>query len=157
MIMTDKEIKEGADQGVSMTYMDLIQRLQQEKELVERLNAHLQRELDLITEGNVQTLEESMPAKQKLLKGIADNRQDGEEPQGEPLPEQAQRIRALRQELAGLWKKASGLNEISKNLVNQRLFEINDQLEIFFAGLKDGYSKDGRKSTLSLHTIKTGA
>ena len=67
-----------------MTYADLIQRLQQEKELVERLNAHLQRELDLITEGNVQTLEESMPAKQKLLMGIADNRQGDEEPQGEP-------------------------------------------------------------------------
>jgi hypothetical protein len=140
-----------------MTYADVIQRLQQEKELVERLNTHLQSELDLITEGNVQTLEESMPAKQKLLKGIADNRQGDEEPQGEPWPEQAQIIRTLQQDLVGLWKKASGLNDISKNLVNQRLFEINDQLEIFFAGLKDGYTRDGKKSAVSLHTIKTGA
>jgi hypothetical protein len=140
-----------------MTYADLIQRLQQEKELVERLNAHLQRELDLITEGNVQTLEESMPAKQKILMSIADNRQGDKEPQGEPLPEQAQIIRTFRHGLVRLWKKASGLNEISKKLVNQRLFEINDQLEIFFAGLKDGYTRDGKKSAISLHTIKTGA
>lgn len=124
---------------------------------MERLIAHLHRELDLITEGNVQTLEESMPAKQKLLMGIADNRQGDEQLQGDPRPEQAQVIRTLQQDLVGLWKKASGLNEISKKLVNQRLFEINDQLEIFFAGLKDGYTRDGKKSAVSLHTIKTGA
>jgi hypothetical protein len=143
--------------GSFMTHADVIQRLQQEKELVERLNAHLQRELDLITEGNVQILEESMSSKQKLLKGIADNRQGDEEPMEEPWPEQEQRIRILRQDLSMLWKKASGLNEISKKLVTQRLFEINDQLEIFFAGLRDGYSRDGKKSAVSLHTIKTGA
>jgi hypothetical protein len=142
--------------GSFMTHTDFIQRLQQEKELVERLNAHLQRELDLITEGNVQILEESMSSKQKLLKGIADNRGD-EEPMEEPWPEQEQRIRILKQDLTILWKKASGLNEISKKLVTQRLFEINDQLEIFFAGLRDGYSRDGKKSAVSLHTIKTGA
>jgi hypothetical protein len=143
--------------GSFMTHTDFIQRLQQEKELVERLNAHLQRELDLITEGNVQILEESMSSKQKLLKGIADNRQGDEEPMEEPWPEQEQRIRILKQDLTILWKKASGLNEISKKLVTQRLFEINDQLEIFFAGLRDGYSRDGKKSAVSLHTIKTGA
>jgi hypothetical protein len=150
-------MKTDMTRGSFMTYTDFIQRLQQEKELVERLNAHLQRELDLITEGNVQILEESMSSKQKLLKGIADNRQGDEEPMEEPRPEQEQRIRILKQDLTILWKKASGLNEISKKLVTQRLFEINDQLEIFFAGLRDGYSRDGKKSAVSLHTIKTGA
>lgn len=140
-----------------MTYADLIQRLQKEKELVEKLNTHLKKELDLISEGDVQAIEESMPLKQKLMKNIAHNRKDNETPQGEPLPDQAHMIRTLQQELIRLWKKATGMNETSKNLVNQRLFEINDQLEVFFAGLKDGYSRDGRKSGVSAHTIKTGA
>lgn len=141
-----------------MTYADMIQRLQKEKGLVESLNSHLEKELDLISEGDVQTLEESMPHKLKLIRGIADNRAGDEEvPEGEPLPDQAQMIRALQQELIVLWKKASGFNDISKKLVNQRLFEINDQLEIFFAGLKDGYSRDGKRSAACYHTIKTGA
>jgi hypothetical protein len=140
-----------------MTYADMIQRLQKEKELVESLNSHLEKELDLISDGDVQTLEESMPHKLKLIKGIADNRAGDDVPQGEPLPGQAQMIRTLQQELIVLWKKASGFNEISKKLVNQRLFEINDQLEIFFAGLKDGYSRDGKRSAVCSHTIKTGA
>lgn len=139
-----------------MTYADIIRRLEKEKELVENLNVLLQTELDLISAGDVQKLEESMPAKQKILKGIADNRKDNDTPLGDPLPEQAQAMRTLQQELIGLWKKASGLNEISKNLVNQRLFEINEQLEIFFDGLKEGYSRDGKRSSGSLHTIKTG-
>lgn len=140
-----------------MTYADMIQRLQKEKELVESLNSHLEKELDLISEDDVQTLEESMPHKLKLIRGVADNRAGDEAPMGEPLPGQAQIIRTLQQELIVLWKKASGFNEISKKLVNQRLFEINDQLEIFFAGLKDGYSRDGKRSAACSHTIKTGA
>ena len=140
-----------------MTYADLIQRLQNERDLVERLNDHLQKELDLISAGDVQTLEESMPLKQKLIRGIAEIRGGNETPAGDPMPEEAHAMRTLQQELIGLWKKAIGLNEISKNLVNQRLFEINDQLEIYFSGLKEGYSKDGRKSSIRTHTIKTGA
>jgi hypothetical protein len=140
-----------------MTYTDVIEKLQQEKELVAKLNAHLQMELEFISGGNVQMLEESMPAKQKLLRVIAEVRRSNEVPPGEPMPEHAKTIRTLQQDLVVLWKTASGLNDLSKQFVNQRLSEIDDQLEIFFAGLKDGYSKDGKKSSISLHTIKTGA
>ena len=139
-----------------MTYADMIQMLQREKELVEKLNVYLQKELDLITKGDVQSLEESMPPKQKILRSIADNRNTAGTPDGDPLPEEAKNMRSLKNELIVLWKKAGGLNETAKKLVNQRLFDINDQLEIFFAGLKDGYSKDGRRSSASPHTIKTG-
>jgi hypothetical protein len=140
-----------------MTYADIIQRLQQEKELVEKLNTHMQMELELISSGDVQSLEESMPAKQKLLKSIAEVREDNEVPEGEPMPEHAKTIRGLQQDLVILWKKVSGLNDLSKQLVTQRLNEIDDQLEIFFASLKEGYSRDGKKSSIALHTIKTGA
>ncbi|HVN70664.1 MAG TPA: hypothetical protein VMU10_01470 [Desulfomonilia bacterium] len=137
--------------------MALIEMMQREKDLVEKLNKHLQKELDLISEGDIQTLEESMPHKQKLLKGIIENREGSDTPQGEPMPEYAEMMRSLQQDLVVLWKMASGLNDLSKQFVVQRLNEIDDQLEIFFAGLKDGYSKDGKKSSISLHTIKTGA
>jgi len=140
-----------------MTYVALIEMMQREKDLVEKLNKHLQKELDLISEGDIQTLEESMPHKQKLLKGIIENREGSDTPQGEPMPEYAEMMRSLQQDLVVLWKMASGLNDLSKQFVVQRLNEIDDQLEIFFAGLKDGYSKDGKKSSISLHTIKTGA
>jgi len=140
-----------------MTYKEKIAMMQREKELVEKLNTHLQNELDLISEGNVQSLEDSMPSKQKLLKSIIKNREDSDMPQEEPMPEHADMMKSLEQDLVVLWKKASALNDISKKFVSQRLNEIDNQLKIFFTGLKGGYSKDGRKASVSLHTIKIGA
>lgn len=139
-----------------MSYEDMIGRLEREKELVVQLNAHLQKELDLISEGNVQMLEDSMPAKQKIIKSIAANREGSGTPSSEPGPEEARRMRSLQQDLVRLWKKASGLNDLSKQMVNQRLSEIDEEVQAFFSGLKESYSRDGKKSAISLHTIKTG-
>ncbi len=140
-----------------MTYMDVIARLEQEKELVGRLNAHLQEELDLIASDDVLALEDSMPAKQKIIRSIADIRKETRMPASEPAPEDALRMRSLQQDLVRLWKKATGLNEISKRMVTQRLTEIDDSVQTFFTGLKESYTRDGRKAAISLHTIKTGA
>ncbi|HOS96420.1 MAG TPA: flagellar export chaperone FlgN [Deltaproteobacteria bacterium] len=140
-----------------MTYADIIKGLERERELVEELNAHLQKELDLIASGDVQVLEESMPAKQRIIKNIASNRKKADMPSHDPSPEDAKRMRKLQQELVRSWKKASGLNEISKQMVTQRLTDIDGAVQSFFGGLKERYSRDGRKSAISLHTIKTGA
>ena len=116
MIITDKDNEDGQDQGVDMTHTDFIQRLQLEKELVERLNAHLQRELDLITEGNVQTLEESMPSKQKLLKGIADNRQGQEEPKESLGLSRHKECGHLKRIWSGSGKRQAGLTRFPRSL-----------------------------------------
>lgn len=140
-----------------MTYADVIRRLEQEKELVGRLNTHLQEELDLIASDNVQALEDSMPAKQKIIRSIADIRKETQMPSSEPTPEDALLMRSLQQDLVRRWKKATGLNEISKQMVTQRLSEIDGSVQAFFTGLKESYTRDGRKAAISLHTIRTGA
>ncbi|HPI94018.1 MAG TPA: flagellar export chaperone FlgN [Deltaproteobacteria bacterium] len=140
-----------------MTYTDMIARLEQEKELVGKLNALLQQELDLIASDEVQALEESMPAKRKVIRSIAEMRRNAQTPSSEPSPEEAKRMRILQQDLVRLWKKATGLNDISKRMVTQRLSEIDDAVQSFFTGLKESYTRDGRKAAISLHTIKTGA
>ena len=138
-----------------MTYAEVIERLEREKVLIGELNAHLEQELECISRGDVQVLEETMPHKQKIIKSIAENRND-EIPQADPEPEDVKRVRSLQQDLMKLWRKATGLNNLSRSLVSQRLSEIEDQIEIFFAGLRSGYTRDGKKSSMGLHTIKTG-
>jgi hypothetical protein len=138
-----------------MTYAEVIERLEREKVLIGELNAHLEQELECISRGDVQVLEETMPHKQKIIKSIAENRND-EIPQADPEPEEVKRVRSLQQDLIKLWRKATGLNNLSRSLVTQRLSEIEDQIEIFFAGLRNGYTRDGKKTSMGLHTIKTG-
>ncbi len=138
-----------------MTYAEVIERLEREKVLIGELNAHLEQELECISRGDVQALEETMPHKQKIIKSIAENRND-EIPQADPGPEEVKRVRSLQQDLMKLWRKATGLNNLSRSLVTQRLSEIEDQIEIFFAGLRSGYTRDGKKTSMGLHTIKTG-
>jgi hypothetical protein len=72
-------------------------------------------------------------------------------------PKEARRMRKLQQELVRVLEEGLGLNEISKQMVTQRLTDIDGAVQSFFGGLKERYSKDGRKSAISLHTIKTGA
>lgn len=138
-----------------MTYAEVIERLEREKVLIGELNAHLEQELECISRGDVQALEETMPHKQKIIKSIAENRNE-EMPQADPGPEEVKRVRSLQQDLMKLWRKATGLNNLSRSLVTQRLSEIEDQIEIFFAGLRSGYTRDGKKTSMGLHTIKTG-
>lgn len=140
-----------------MTYTDVIKRMEREKDLMAELNAHLQQELELIASDNVQALEDSMPLKQKIIRSIADSRQEQQMPSSEPAPEEARQMRSLQQDLVRLWKKAVGLNDIAKKMVTQRLSEIDNTVQSFFSGLKEGYTREGRKSSISLHTIKTGA
>jgi FlgN protein len=138
-----------------MTYAEVIERLEREKVLIGELNAHLEQELECISRGDVQALEETMPNKQKIIKSIAENRNE-EMPQADPGPEEVKRVRSLQQDLMKLWRKATGLNNLSRSLVTQRLSEIEDQIEIFFAGLRSGYTRNGKKTSMGLHTIKTG-
>ncbi len=147
----------GHGSGGCMTYAEMISKLEREKELIEDLNKRLEQEVAFIVGGDVQSLEETMPHKQKLIKNIAENRAEKEDlPRNDPEPEDADRIRLLQQDLSGLWKKTTGLNELSKSLVQQRLTDIDAQLEVFFTGMKKGYSRDGKKSSFDTHTIKTG-
>jgi hypothetical protein len=150
-------ILSGHDSGGCMTYAEMITRLEREKELIEDLNKRLEQEVAFIVSGEVQSLEETMPHKQKIIKNIAQNRGEKDDlPRNDPEPADANRIRLLQRDLTGLWKKATGLNELSKSLVSQRLSDIDAQLEVFFTGMKKGYSRDGKKSSLDTHTIKTG-
>jgi len=141
-----------------MTYPEGIERLEREKELLEELVIQLEKELTSISQGNVQLLEESMPFKQRLIKSIAELREGTEVPCSGPVPEYTKRMRSLQQELMVLWKKATGLNDLSKKFVSQKLSEIEAQIDILFTGLKkDGYTKAGKKSAIPSHTIKAGA
>lgn len=150
-------ILSGQGRGEIMTHTEMITRLEREKELIEDLNRRLEQELDLISRGDVQALEDSLPAKEKIIRSIALNRGDNEKPQTEPDPEHAAKVRTLQNDLAGLWKRITGLNDISKTMITQRLSDIDAQMEIFFTGMRKGYNRDGTKSMIDPHTIKTGA
>ena len=141
----------------STAYTRMIDRIEREKELVERLTELLQEELEFIANQDIESLEESMPEKYRLLQDIQENRRDMDTLEGEPHPRCAERIRLLQQELVMLWKRTSGLNELSKSLVTGRLEEIGNQLEIFFSGEKSGYNRQGKKAGGFPRAINTGA
>ncbi len=141
----------------STAYTRMIGRIEREKELVERLTELLREELEFIADQDVESLEESMPEKYRVLQDIAENRQEMGTLDCNPQPQCADRIRLLQQELVMLWKKASGLNELSKSLVTGRLDEIENQLDIFFSGEKSGYNRQGKKSGGFPRAINTGA
>jgi hypothetical protein len=137
-------------------YTDIVKRLEKEKELVGRLTELLREELAFITNQDAEALENSMPEKMQVLRNIKENRQGVEMIAEEPLPQSAAQIRGLQQDLIMLWKKASGLNELSKSMVTGRLAEIEQQLEPFFAGTKSGYNRDGKRSKGFSRTVNTG-
>lgn len=139
------------------TYAELITRLEKEKLLVGRLTDLLRKELESITVQEVETLEDSMPEKQQILSDIIENRKGRELIQREPLPQSASQIRILQQDLIKLWKTASGLNELSKTMVTDRLAEIDQQLEPFFTGGKAGYNRNGKKTKGLPRSVNTGA
>lgn len=128
--------------------------MEREKILLTELIRHLEQEIDYVIGGDITALEESMPQKKKILESIAANRQAPDAESGSARS--AADLRGLRQELVVLWKQASGLNESSKELVNQRLNEIQMQLEPFFLNLKTGYNRAGKASKSVAHTIKAG-
>ncbi len=138
-------------------YTELITRLEKEKLLVGRLTELLREELECITRQDVEALEESMPEKQKILSDIMDNRKGRELIQREPLRQSASQIRTLQQDLIKLWKTASGLNDLSKTMVTDRLAEIDRQLEPFFIGGKAGYNRNGKKTKGLPRSVNTGA
>lgn len=141
-----------------MTGSDVIERLEKEKTMIIKLNGHLKQELLHITNDDVEALEASMPAKYKLLKEIAKNREGLELFSEEQENEYAEEIQAVRKDLTILWKKASSLNELSKSMVGNRLTDIERQLEPFFkGGRRTGYTREGRKSMEFSRLVKTGA
>ncbi|MBN2297239.1 MAG: flagellar export chaperone FlgN [Deltaproteobacteria bacterium] len=140
-----------------MTSAEMKKRLEREKELLIQLNLYLDKELTYIANQDIEPLEESMPDKYKLLRALASNREGIETFAPGDGPRHADEIRALQKDLAGLWKKASSLNELSKSMVTGRLTEIEQQLEPFFARDKGGYNRSGRKSRAMSRIVKTGA
>lgn len=145
-----------ASESGNAAYTNVVKRLEKEKELVVRLTELLQEELEFIVNQDAEALEGSMPEKMQVLRNIKENRQGVETIEEEPLPQSAAQIRGLQQDLIVLWKKASGLNELSKSMVTGRLAEIERQLEPFFAGTKSGYNRDGKRSKGYSRTVNTG-
>lgn len=140
-----------------MVYAEMMKCMALEKDLVEDLIPQLKLEIDLIITGDVDALEESMPAKQALLEKIAANRRTMPEPRDVPGSDEAAQMRCLQQDLVGLWKKVGGMNELSKQMIGRRLDEIRHQLGPFLARQGNGYDRAGRTATLLTHTIIPGA
>ena len=116
----------------------------------------LEEELESVSNGDASRIEESMPQKQKLINKIIASRDCIILPDKGPSRKDAIKIRTLQQELIGLWRKATGLNELSKGLVRKRLSEIDEQLKPFFTRHTTGYDKSGKRSTVSPNIIKGG-
>ncbi len=142
--------------GRGREYMDIVDALKRERDLLKELIQYLEEEIDSVISGDVETLEESMPHKKKILEAIAANREGLDLLNNSPGPEYAAEMRTLQQELVMLWKRSSGLNETSKEMVAKRLGEIQVQLEPFFMNLRMGYDKSGKVSKTLAHTIKSG-
>jgi hypothetical protein len=136
--------------------MDKIEMLEQEKTLLKELIGYLEQEIAYVTNGDADTLEESMPQKRKIIEAIAANRSILRAAEDIGDRSNSVALRTLKQELAGLWKQVGGLNETSKDLVSQRLSDIERRLEPFFASLNKGYDKLGKASKSGAHTIKSG-
>ncbi len=140
-----------------MSYQQKIRCFKQEEELVRSLVNHLEKEVEFVMDGNVDALEESMPAKYAILEKIAANRKDMDEPENSaPVAEDAAVMRRLQQDLVKLWKRADGLNEISKNMVTKRLDDLDKQMEPFLSGTENGYSRQGKKTRYANSMIKGG-
>lgn len=143
-------------QAVDAIDAEMIKRLETERDLVMRLTDLLREEVGFITEQNVTALEDSMPEKQLILKAIATNRQGREMIVRGPLPSGQAHVRTLQRDLVKLWKRASGLNDLSKSMVRSRLSEIERELEPFIAGVKNSYNREGKKSGNMSRRVNTG-
>jgi hypothetical protein len=150
-----RRLQMGNESGNTM-YADMIKGLEKEKELVIRLMELLREEVGFITDSNVAALEDSMPEKQQILHAIATNRQGREMIAREQQPPQASQVRDLQQDLVKLWRRASGLNDLSKTMVTSRLSEIERELEPFIAGVKNSYNREGKKSGNLSRRVNTG-
>ena len=140
-----------------MNYSEMLEHYAKEKELVAELVSQLKTELDHVIAGNVDALEASLPSKQKLIRAIADNRQDLEHIKAEPTSDEARQLRRLQQELIGLWKQATNLNEKSKELIGRRLDEISLQLQPFLSQNNDtGYNRSGKAARSHGGLVKGG-
>ncbi len=139
-----------------MTSADMVERLTRERDLIIELNTYLEKELVYITNEDMEALEDSMPDKYRVLQNIASNREGFESNGRGSWAELADQIRGLKQELVGLWRKASGLNDLSKSMVSSRLKDIGRQMEIFFTGDGGGYTRNGTKSRTYSRIVKTG-
>ncbi len=137
-------------------HADMIRRLERERELVSRLTELLKEEVGFITNQNVEALEDSMPEKQRVLHDISANRLGIDKACFEPASDIAPQIRHIRNDLIILWKKASGLNDLSKSMVTGRLAEIERELEPFMARSRTGYTRDGKKSGNLSRTVLSG-
>ncbi|HPC47209.1 MAG TPA: flagellar export chaperone FlgN [Deltaproteobacteria bacterium] len=140
-----------------MTCTELVEQYEQERDLLTSLIGHLKGELESIAADDVLSLEQSLPHKLRILRGIRELRERAVVLEDQPDDACATRLRSLQQDLVRLWNEARGLNDIAKHLVVQRLSGIDDALQAVFEGLKAGYSRDGRKAGIPLHTVRTGA
>ena len=139
-----------------MNDMDRPEVLDREKTLLLELIACLEQEIEYVISGDVDTLEESMPQKRKILEAIVDNRAVEKVMRTTGQGGDDNKVVKLRQELGLLWKRVNGLNETSKDMVNRRLSDIEHRLEPFFSRLHKGYDKSGKASKSVAHTIKNG-
>ncbi len=140
-----------------MNYSEMLEHYSRERDLVTELVAQLRTEVNYVIAGNVDALETSLPSKQKLIRAIADNRQGLELIKEEPSSEEAQQLRRLQQELIGLWKQATSLNEKSKELIGRRLDEISLQLKPFLgADNESGYNRSGKAARSYGGLVKGG-
>ena len=128
-----------------MNYSEMVERYANEKDLVTELVAQLRTEVEYVIAGDVDALEASLPAKQKLIRAIADNRQGLKLIQAEPTQAEAGTLRKLQQELIVLWKQANNLNDKSKEMIARRLDEISLQLQPFLGLTREtGYDRSGK-------------
>jgi len=140
-----------------MNYNEMVERYSKEKDLVTELVKQLKVEVDFVISGDVDALEASLPSKQRLLRAIADNRQDMQLADEEPSNEAADRLRKLQQELIALWKQANSLNDKSKELIADRLDEIAMQLKPFLGTQNEaGYDRSGHAARSYGGLVKGG-
>jgi len=140
-----------------MNYSEMVERYSKEKDLVTELVEQLKAEVDFVISGDVDALEASLPAKQKILRAIADNRKEIELASQDPSSEEASRLRKLQQELIGLWKQATYLNDKSKELISGRLDEISMQLKPFLGNSQEaGYDRSGHAARSYGGLVKGG-
>lgn len=140
-----------------MNYSEMIERYAKEHNLVSQLIAQLRAEVDLVINGDIEALEAALPSKQKLLRAIAENRNDMQFTSDEPSNEEADRLRKLQQELITLWKQANSLNDKSKELISDRLDEIAMQLKPFLGNANGaGYDRSGHAACSYGGLVKGG-
>ncbi len=141
----------------TMKSKDIGDVLSYEKRLVSELLGIMEQEVEDIIGGNVDSLEESLPRKQAIIDRIAKDRRNNRAYYNLSIrPADAPGLRTLQQELITLWRKVSGLNKISKTLVERRLREIDEQLKPFIQIKENTYTRSGMVANSSSSSTKGG-